>query len=102
MFQPFNFSCSFSIYKQVEDLKQVERKFAKSLGIPIDQAQDNKPEKKKAVLNTDESFVDPLEVLNKKKDQEIEALSIKELYRYRIMLTFHGTFLPLSFVLLDS
>lgn len=34
--------------------------------------------------------MDPVEMLNKKKDQEIEALSIKELFRYRILLTFHG------------
>lgn len=27
--------CSFTLYKEVEELKSVERKFAKALGIPI-------------------------------------------------------------------
>jgi hypothetical protein len=30
---------SFSIFKQVESLRAVERKFAKSLGIPIDHSE---------------------------------------------------------------
>lgn len=28
---------SFNLYKSIEELKRVERKFAKALGIPIDQ-----------------------------------------------------------------
>jgi hypothetical protein len=45
--------------------------------------------------------MDPVEMLNKKKDQEIEALSIKELFRHRILLTFHGKFAYNSLIYIE-
>mmetsp|Transcript_551 Transcript_551/g.596 ORF Transcript_551/g.596 Transcript_551/m.596 type:complete len:94 (+) Transcript_551:156-437(+) len=73
----------FTLYKGVEDLKSVERKFAKALGIPIDQM-DTKEED----MKSEDEASDPYEMLVKKKDQDLEELLIKELYRFRILLTF--------------
>jgi len=45
--------------------------------------------------------MDPLELLNKKKDDEIETMNIKELFRYRILLTFNGKAHPLIHLSLE-
>lgn len=45
----------------------------------------------------DDKSIDPYDMVTKKKDQDIEALTIKELFRYRILFAFHGTqFLKLN------
>jgi hypothetical protein len=36
--------------------------------------------------------MDPIEVLKKKKEDDLDALMIKELYRFRILLSFHCSF----------
>ena len=69
----------------MEDLKRVERQFAKAMGIPIDQVLGN---------DEDQNKPDPFELLQKKEgESDIKEIMIEKLFRFRIILVFHGNLL---------
>jgi len=73
----------FAIFKQIEDLKEVEKGFIKALGIPT--VYEKEEEKVQSGQKKDENE-DPLAILKKKEDDRFKMMNITKLYRYRIMI----------------